>query len=231
MAAFGCVLACGRDESKVTTGSQPVEDSAGTPGTNAGTATSNVEETSPVLLIVGDSITAGFGLAKDQAYPALLQQKFDEAGIAVRVVNGGESGRTTSGGESAMTWYLKRRVDILVIALGGNDALRAVSPSVVEKNLESMIEQARGKYPSVKVVIAGMRAPPQLGPDYLRDFERAYPEVARRHDATLIPFLLEGVAADPDLNQSDGIHPTAEGQKIIADHFYPVLAKLLESGG
>lgn len=184
-----------------------------------------------MLLIVGDSITAGFGLEKDQAYPALLQQKFDEAGIAVRVVNGGESGRTTSGGESAMAWYLKRRVDVLVIALGGNDALRAVSPSVVEKNLDSMIEQARAKYPEVKVVIAGMRAPPQLGSDYIRAFEDAFPKVAKRHDATLIPFLLEGVAADSALNQSDGIHPTAEGQRVIAEHFYPVLAKLLESEG
>ncbi len=178
-----------------------------------------------VILVVGDSLTAGFGLenGKEEAYPALLQRRLDAAGLDFEVVNGGESGRTTSGGVTALDWYLKRRVDIAILALGGNDALRGVSVAVVERNLVAMIEKLRAKEPNCRVVIAGMQAQPSMGKDYCDAFAAVFPKVAKEHGADLVPFLLEGVAADPALNQADHIHPTAGGQKILADNVWRVL--------
>lgn len=181
-----------------------------------------------MILVVGDSLAAGYGLGDiDLSWPAVLERKLREDGADVTVVNGAESGRTTAGGASAIDWYLRRRVDVLVIALGGNDGLRGVRVDVVEKNLETMVTKTRVKNPECRVVVAGMRAPPSQGADYCAAFEEVFARVAKRHGGALVPFLLEGVAAEPGMNQRDGIHPTAEGQRILADNVFRVLAPLL----
>lgn len=181
------------------------------------------------ILVVGDSLAAGYGLGDIAlSWPFVLESMLREDGADVSVVNGAESGRTTAGGASAIDWYLRRPVDVLIIALGGNDGLRGVRVDAVEKNLETMVTKTLEKNPGCRVVIAGMRAPPSQGADYCTEFEAVFVRVAERHGAALVPFLLEGVAAEPGLNQRDGIHPTAEGQRILAKNVFRVLAPLLE---
>lgn len=179
------------------------------------------------LLFYGDSLTAGYGLDPDEAYPALIQQKIDQAGLAWRVVNAGLSGETTAGGLRRLDWILRQKVDIFVIELGGNDGLRGVQPDVTRANLQTMIDRVRAKYPDVVVVLAGMQVPTNMGPDFTAAFAKIYPELAEANDAVLIPFLLEGVGGVPELNLPDGIHPTAEGHRLVAEtvwrHVEPLL--------
>ena len=184
------------------------------------------------VVFFGDSLTAGYGLddPADEAYPALIQRRIDAAGLAWRVVNAGLSGDTTAGGLSRLDWILRRHVDVFVLALGGNDGLRGFPPSVTRDNLEAIIERVRARYPSVRVVVAGMEMPPSMGADYTRAFAAVFPEVARAEHAALIPFLLAGVGGLPEWNQADGIHPTAAGQARVADNVWRVLAPLLRSG-
>jgi len=181
------------------------------------------------ILIFGDSLTAGLGLddPSTQAYPALLQKKIDAAGLPYRVVNGGLSGETTAAGLRRIDWMLQERVDVFVLALGGNDGLRGILPPVTRANLVGILAKVRAKYPEAKLVVAGMQMPPNLGPDYLAAFRAVFPDVAKATGATLIPFLLEGVGGVPELNQRDGIHPTAKGHEQVAETVWRVLRTLL----
>lgn len=181
------------------------------------------------IMFFGDSLTAGYGLSDpaSQAFPALIQQKIDDAGLPWRVINAGLSGETTSAGLRRVDWVLRQPVDIFVLALGANDGLRGIDPSVSRRNLQKIVERVRAKNPKVKVVLAGMQMPPAMGADFSRDFERMFPEIATVTDATLVPFLLEGVGGREDLNQPDRIHPTARGHAIIAETVWKILLPLL----
>lgn len=184
---------------------------------------------SRIILCLGDSLTAGYGLDRSQAFPALLQQKVDRAKWNFQVINAGLSGETSAGGLRRIDWYLKRKIDVLILALGGNDALRGISPDTTENNLDEIIVRAKSKYPSVRVIIAGMLVPPNYGADYFTRFRAIFPRLAKKHQAHLIPFLLEGVGGRPELNFPDGIHPTARGQQIVAENVWKVLKPLLRS--
>lgn len=180
------------------------------------------------IVVLGDSISAGYGLDRDQAYPALLQKKMDAEGLPYEVVNAGVSGDTTAGGLRRIVWALgPKGADVLVIALGGNDGLRGVSPDQTEKNLTGIVAKARAKNPTIKILIAGMQMPDNLGPKYVEAFKAVFPKVSTTEKTDLLPYLLEGVGGDEKLNQPDRIHPTAEGQQKIADLVWAKLKAML----
>ena len=179
------------------------------------------------LLVLGDSLSAGYGIDPDQAYPALLQKKINDAGLDYTVINAGVSGNTTADGLQRVDWLLKRKPDVLLLELGGNDGLRGLSTTSAKANLQSIIDRVRDKYPDVKIVIAGMKMPPNMGAEYVDAFDKIFPTLAAANHATLIPFLLEGVAGNPNLSLPDGIHPTPEGQKIVADNVWKIVRPLL----
>jgi acyl-CoA thioesterase-1 len=182
-----------------------------------------------VILFFGNSLTAGYGLEPSEAFPALIQQKLDSLGYQYRVVNAGLSGETTASGLSRLDWVLEQQpVSIFVLELGANDGLRGIEPTETQRNLAAIIDQVRVANPAVDIVLAGMLVPPNMGNVYTDRFQKVFPAVAEAKDVTLIPFLLEGVAGDPELNQADGIHPTAAGQKIVAENVWPALKPLLE---
>jgi acyl-CoA thioesterase-1 len=178
-------------------------------------------EEAPAVVFLGDSLTAGYGLSEEQAYPALLEARMREAGIDLPVVNAGVSGDTTAGGLARLDWILRQKVAVLVVALGANDGLRGVPLGETRRNLARIIE--RGQAAGARVVLAGMKLPTNYGPQYRDGFERNYTDLARQYGVSLVPFLLEGVGGVTSLNQADGIHPTAEGQRLIADLVWPVL--------
>ncbi len=180
------------------------------------------------LLILGDSLAAGYGINREEAFPALLQKKIETAKLPYRIVNGGVSGDTTAGGLRRIDWMLKQPVDVLIVELGGNDGLRGIPPAETKKNLQGIIDKAKQKYPQVRVVIAGMQMPPNMGEDYTKAFAEVFPAVAKANQATLIPFLLEGVGGQADLNQPDGIHPTPKGHEVVAENVWKVLAPVLK---
>lgn len=191
-------------------------------------ATNAAAPATKTLLFFGDSLTAGYGLADPaEAYPALIQQKIDAAGLAWKVVNAGLSGETTAGGLRRLDWILRQPVDVFVIELGGNDGLRGLAPDVTRANLQAMIERIRAKNPRVTIVLAGMQIPTNMGPDYAQAFARIYPSLAESTHAVLIPFLLENVGGIPELNQPDGIHPTAAGHRVVAETVWKVIKPLL----
>lgn len=183
----------------------------------------------PLVVFLGDSLTAGYGLAADKAYPAHVERLLAERGLPIAMLNAGVSGDTTAGGLARLDWLLRQEPAIVVVGLGANDGLRALSPAATEANLRAILErvQAAGAH----AVLAGMRVPPNYGPDYVRDFEAVYPRLAAEHDVVFIPFLLAGVAADPALNLRDGIHPNAAGQRVVArtvaDALAPLVAELV----
>jgi acyl-CoA thioesterase I len=182
-----------------------------------------------VILFLGDSLTAGYGVDPSQAYPALIQQKIDSKGWNFRVVNAGQSGDTSAGGLSRLGWLLRSAVDVLVLELGGNDGLRGIPAEVTRKNLQSIIDRTREKYPRVRVVVAGMQVPPNMGREYGERFRSIFPELARRNRAALIPFLLDRVGGAAELNLPDGVHPTARGHELVADNVWKVLEPMLRS--
>lgn len=169
------------------------------------------------ILFFGDSITAGYGIDEQEAFPAIIQRKIDSLGLPWRAVNAGLSGETSAGGLRRIDWILQQPVGIFILELGGNDGLRGVSPQDTRRNLEAIIERVRTKYPDARIILAGMQIPPNLGPEYAEAFADVYPSVARNKDIELIPFILEGVGGIAELNLPDGIHPTAEGHKIVAE--------------
>lgn len=179
------------------------------------------------ILFFGNSLTAGYGVDPSEAYPALIQDKIDSLNMNYKVINAGVSGETTSDGNSRIAWILKQPVDIFVLELGANDGLRGIPLNETKKNLQSMIDKVKAKYPNVKVILEGMQIPPNMGPAYTSKFREIYPELAKENNIDLVPFLLKGVGGDPKLNQRDGIHPTAEGHKIVAENVWEVLKKEL----
>lgn len=179
------------------------------------------------LVVLGDSIAAGYGLDPEDAFPALLQKRIDETGVPYQVVNAGVSGDTTAGGVRRISWILKQPLHVLLLELGGNDGLRGISPEETEKNLLQIIEKTRAQYPEAKIVIAGMQMPANMGPAYNEKYRELFGAVAKRTGSLLIPFLLEGVGGRPELNQPDRIHPTAEGHKIVAENVWKVLKPVL----
>ncbi len=179
------------------------------------------------LLILGDSIAAGFGVESEEAFPALIQQKINSAKLNVKVLNGGVSGDTSAGGLRRIDWYLNQRVDFLLLELGGNDGLRGLSPESTRSNLLKIIEKVRSKNPTAKTIVAGMQMPPNMGEEYLGKFSKVFPDVAQQSKSALLPFLLEGVGGKAELNLPDRIHPTAEGHQIVANHLWKTMGPIL----
>jgi len=217
LATAVAVLACGGDSTPSRGGRAP----------DNRPADAMADDHRPVVLCFGTSLTAGLGLDPEEAYPALLQRKIDSAGLGYRVVNGGVSGETSAAGLRRIEWLLQQPVGVLVLELGANDALRGQDLTAAHANLQAVIDRTRARYPDVRIVIAGMEAPPNLGGRYTREFRELFVTLARANDAALIPFLLEGVAGVPELNQPDGIHPTAEGAAVVAANVWRVLEPLL----
>jgi acyl-CoA thioesterase-1 len=211
-------LACGREE-------RPPD--AGQPSS----AASATDTSAPAVLFLGTSLTAGMGLSSDEAYPALIQTKIDSAGLEFRVVNAGVSGETSAGGLRRIDWLLRQPVAVLVLELGANDMLRGQDIPAMRANLQEIIDRTRAAHPQARIVLAGMKAAPNLGETYGGEFGAVFPELAEANGAALIPFLLEGVAGLPELNQPDGNHPTAEGQAIVAANVWRVLEPVLLRAG
>ena len=192
----------------------------------AGAAAEEPESARPKVVILGDSLTAGLGLLEQQAYPALLQKRIDADGYAFDVVNAGVSGDTTAGGLRRLDWALDGDVRVLVVALGANDGLRGLSADQMKENLTEIVERARDR--QIVVILAGMEAPPNYGPEYTSAFRQAFQDVAREQRVLFIPFLLDRVAGESPLNQGDGIHPNADGSAVMAETVWRVLRPVLD---
>jgi acyl-CoA thioesterase-1 len=192
------------------------------PEHSAGT-TADSADTRPVIVFLGTSLTAGLGLDPAQAYPALIQQKLDSAGLGYRVVNAGVSGETSSDARARIGWLLRMNPAVLVVETGANDGLRGLSVDALRANLDTMLAVAGRHQPPPRLVVIGMRAPPNLGSRYAEAFREVFPEEAAAHGAALVPFLLDGVGGIDSLNQGDGIHPTAAGQRVLAETVWEVL--------
>lgn len=189
----------------------------------------SANEKKQTILFLGDSITAGYGLDLKEAYPALVQKKIDALNLPYHVVNAGLSGDTTSAGEQRLHWVLRQKVAVLVLALGANDGLRGIPADTTKENLQKMINFAKSRNPSIKILLAGMRMPPNYGKNYTTQFAALYPALAEKNTIILIPFLLKNVGGIQKLNLPDRIHPTAEGQALVANNvwakLFPVLTK------
>ncbi|MFL5518203.1 MAG: arylesterase [Gemmatimonadales bacterium] len=183
------------------------------------------------VVFLGTSLTAGLGLDPANAYPALIQAKIDSAGLPYTAVNAGVSGETSAGALRRIDWLLQQPVAVLVIETGANDALRGLDVDTMSANIQGIIDRARKLNPSPAIVLVGMRAPPNLGPDYVRRFRAVFPALAEKNKIPLVPFLLDGVAGRPSLNQGDMIHPTAQGQRIMAETMWRVIGPLLKGAG
>lgn len=189
-------------------------------------ATPQITSNKPKIIAFGDSLTAGFGLAEKESYPYLLQEKLKADGYDYEVINAGVSGDTSIGGLERIDWTLEQdNAQILILELGANDLLRGIPVAKMKENLSKIIQKAKAK--NLKVLFCGMFAPPTMGAEYQRDYMKAFPDLATEHDVEYLPFLLEGVAADKRLNQPDGIHPNAEGEKIMTDNVYKALKPML----
>ena len=214
LAATFALASCGGSD-KSTGGS-----SAGKDTTAQATASSPVQ----TILFFGDSLTAGYGLDDPaDAFPGVIAKKIDSLKLPYKVINAGVSGETSAGGNGRIDWTLKQKVDIFVLELGANDGLRGISPAETTRNLQSIIDKVKTKYPNAKLVMLGMQVPPNMGADYVNRFKAVFPALAAKNKMALVPFLLQGVGGHPDLNQGDGIHPTEKGAKIVADNVWQVL--------
>lgn len=181
------------------------------------------------IVFFGDSLTAGYGLTMQDAFPHIIQQRIDSLGLPYQVVNAGLSGETTAGGINRIDWILKSKPDIFILELGANDGLRGLSPDETKKNLRGMIDKVKASNPDVVVLLAGMQMFPNMGQEYTEQFREAFPLVAKEKEVKLIPFILEGVGGDESLNQADGIHPNIEGHKIVAETVWSYLKPYLKS--
>ena len=179
------------------------------------------------IVFFGNSLTAGYGLSPSQAFPAVIQKKIDSLGLHYLVINAGVSGETSSGGKTRIDWILRQPVDIFVLELGANDGLRGIPLSETKKNLQFIVDKVKAKNPDTKLLFAGMQIPPNMGQKYTTEFRNIYTDLASNNGMTLVPFLLEGVGGETKLNQEDGIHPTAEGHRIVAANLWRQLEKLL----
>lgn len=197
--------------------------------TTAAKATPAQASNTKTILFFGDSLTAGLGLEDPQseAFPALVQAKIDSAKLPYKVVNGGLSGETSAGGKSRIDWLLRQKVDIFILELGANDGLRGLQTDETAKNLQAIIDKVKVKYPNAKLVLTGMMVPPNMGADYANAFKAVFPALAKKNNMVLLPFLLQNVAGIKELNQADGIHPTAKGARIVASNVWGVLKPIL----
>lgn len=184
-------------------------------------------QTKKTIIFFGNSLTAGYGLSTEQAFPAIVGQELNSNGFHYEVVNAGLSGETTAGGLSRVDWILRKKVDVFILELGANDALRGLPLDQTKTNLQAIIDKVKSKYPEANIVIAGMLAPPNLGNDYTSEFSSIFTDIAKENKVSLIPFLLSGVAGDKSLNLPDGIHPNIEGHKIVANNVIQVLNYIL----
>lgn len=185
------------------------------------------EEEKKLILFFGNSLSAGYGIDEDDAFPGLVATRIDSLGLNYKVVNGGLSGETTASGLSRLDWFLEEEPAIFVLELGGNDGLRGISLDETKKNLKAMIQKVRERFPDTVIILAGMQIPPNMGQEYTATFEKMYPIIAEEENVHLIPFLLEGVAGDPELNLPDGIHPTEAGHQMVFQTIWPHIEKYL----
>lgn len=195
---------------------------------NGSANTTDSAEKKKTIVFFGNSLTAGYGLSSpSQAFPSLIQNKIDSLGLPYKVINAGVSGETSTGGNARIDWILKQPVDVFILELGANDGLRGIPLSQTRESLQSIIDKVKAKNPAAKLVLAGMQIPPNMGVSYTTEFKNIYPELAAKNEVVLIPFILEGVGGEAKLNQEDGIHPTAEGAKIVAENIWKKLKPLL----
>lgn len=216
-------ISCGKDNKTKSENNSTSENK----NTNQTNSEVDKNENKKVILFFGDSLTAGYGLDTSEAYPALIQKKLDSLGYDYDVVNAGLSGDTSASGKGRIDWILKQSVDIFVLELGANDGLRGIPLSETRQNLQDIIKKVKAKNTNTKIIIAGMQIPPNMGPEYTSEFRNIFPDLAEKYNLELIPFLLEDVAGNPDLNQEDGIHPTAKGYEIVAENVWEVLVNVL----
>ena len=179
------------------------------------------------ILFFGNSLTAGYGIDPEESFAGRIQTRLDSLKKEFRVINGGLSGETTAGGLSRLDWFLEEEPYLFVLELGGNDGLRGIALTETKKNLLAIVDKVQAKYPNTKIILAGMQIPPNMGQEYTEEFKAIYPAVAKEKNIELIPFLLEGVAGNPDLNLPDGIHHTAEGHRIVMETLWPYISKAL----
>jgi acyl-CoA thioesterase-1 len=180
-----------------------------------------------IILFYGNSLTAGYGIDADDAFPGLTRTRIDSLGLDYKVINGGLSGETTAGGLSRLDWFLEDKPEIFILELGGNDGLRGIALTETKSNLLAMVDKVRAKFPETKIILAGMQIPPNMGQEYSNEFKEIYPAVAEEKNVTLIPFLLENVGGIPELNLPDGIHPTEEGHQLVFETIWPFIDRLV----
>jgi acyl-CoA thioesterase-1 len=219
------LVCCSSGEDRSQRSERDSSSAAAAPSRSLANETAPSNHDAPRIVILGDSLTAGLGLRPEDAYPAVLQRRMDAKGLRYRVVNAGNSGDTSAAGLSRLDWTLEGDVRILVVALGANDGLRGLPVTQLRNNLARIIERAQSR--GIAVVLAGMEAPPNWGDEYIQAFHHVYPSLAEQYHVALVPFLLEGVAAVDRLNQRDGIHPTAEGDRIVAETVWKVLEPVI----
>ena len=193
-----------------------------------GAVVADETDSTRTVLFYGDSLTAGYGIDREQAFPALIQTRIDSLGWDFEVFNAGLSGETSAGGLRRIDWILRQKVDVFALELGANDGLRGIDLKDTRSNLQGIVDRVKAKYPEVVIVVVGMQMPPNLGPEYTAEFKGLYPSLAEKNGAALIPFLLAGVGDRPELNLPDGNHPTVAGHKIVAENVWTVLGPLLE---
>ncbi|MCC9167056.1 arylesterase [Pontibacter harenae] len=222
LALLFTLYSCGQVEKEETVETE--QETQTQAGASSGNSQAGKQKT---IVFFGNSLTAGYGLEPDQAFPALIQQRIDSLDLPYKVVNAGVSGETSAGGKSRIDWLLRQPIDVFVLELGANDGLRGIDPSSTYTNLAAIIDKVKDKYPDAEIVLAGMQMPPSMGQQYTEEFKQVYSRLAEEKDAKLIPFLLEGVGGVPKLNQSDGVHPTEEGQKILANNVWQVLEPIV----
>ena len=179
------------------------------------------------ILFFGNSLTAGLGVEPEEAFPAIIGDKIDSLKLPYKITNAGLSGETTAAGKARINWILKQKVDVFVLELGANDGLRGIPVSETEKNLQEIVDQVKAKYPDAKLVMTGMQVPPNMGAKYSSEFSSIFKKLADKNNMALVPFLLENVGGVSDLNQADGIHPTPEGHRILAENVWTVLKEIL----
>jgi acyl-CoA thioesterase-1 len=227
MAAMVMAACGGSDASRAAGDSGAVANGATANGTTAAGAVTSDRRRAVVFL--GTSLTAGLGLEPEQAFPALLQQKIDSAGLPYEVINAGVSGETSAGALRRTEWLLRQPIDVLVLETGANDGLRALNIDSTKANIQSIISRVVAAKPAARILLVQMEAPPNLGTRYTSRFRAMFPELARDNGITLLPFLLDGVAGERGLNQGDGIHPTAEGAQVVANNLWPALERELRA--
>ena len=193
-----------------------------------GAAVAEEADSTRTVLFYGDSLTAGYGIDREQAFPALIQARIDSLGWDFEVFNAGLSGETSAGGLRRIDWILRQKVDVFALELGANDGLRGIDLKDTRSNLQGIVDRVKAKYPDVVLVVVGMQMPPNLGPEYTAEFKGLYSSLAEQNGAALIPFLLAGVGDRPELNLPDGNHPTVAGHKVVAENVWAVLGPLLE---